>query len=221
MGIFDAAGGVISANRAKKAAAQTKKDAQKNRQQGLDYVAGLNWEPELLSDHAPTYQRSQSPVADAFLMSLLTGQNPAAVQGTRQGAPQLKAAAQRGFDRSTGGLDALRQRQRAMESETPWAPKPFSGPAVTEEDKWKTQAPGLNRGGITREHDATLRSAGVELDPVSARNSGKLTVAMGGGIFGDNNAWGVKTDPAFYKRYAEAVQSGDMELADRIMRGMA
>lgn len=221
-GLFDAGVQVIAANRMKKAAAQTKKDAQQQRQQGLDYVAGLDWEPELLSDHAPTFQRSQSPIADAFLQSLLTGQNPALVQGTRNGAPQLKAAAQRGFDQNTGGFDALRARQKEMEASVPWTPKPFTEPAVSQNDLWSVQSPGLARNDISREQNAALRSAGVNLDPVTATNTGKLTMAMGGnGLLGNHNAWGVDTNPEFYKRYAEAVQAGDMALADRIMRGQA
>lgn len=222
-GLFDAGVGVIAANRQKKAAAQTKKDAQKNRQQGLDFVSGMDWEPELLSDYVPTYQRSQSPVADAFLMSLITGDNPATIQGTRNGAGALRNATQARFDANTGGYDALRARQREMEASVPWAPKQqFTEPAVSQEDLWRIQSPGLARNGISRGQSEALRGVGVELDPVTATNtSARMTGAAGGGFLGNQNAWGVQTDPAYQRRIAEAVQAGDMALADRIMRGLA
>jgi hypothetical protein len=217
-GLFDAGVGVIAANRQKKAAAQSKKDAQALRQQGLDFASGLNWEPELLSDHAPVYQRSQSPIADAFLQSLLTGDNAAMIQGTRHGAPQLKAAAQQRFDQSTGGFDALRARQREMEQSTPWIPKPFTEPAVTEQDKWKIQKPALARMGITPSEDAILNSGGVRLDGASGQEQlgrGLRPATVGGG----KTIWGHTMTPEDYKALAAAGEAGDQEAIRRILMG--
>ena len=67
MGMFDDLKDLVSANQQKKADAKTAKEARHSRQQGLDLVGNMNWEPELSSDHIAPYQRSQSPVADAFL----------------------------------------------------------------------------------------------------------------------------------------------------------
>lgn len=217
-GLFGAGAKVIGANRAKKAAQQTKKDARKQRAEGLEFAAGLDWEPELLGNHAPVYQRSQSPIADAFLQSLITGQNPAAVQGTRQGAGRLKAGAQRNFDRSTGGFGALRARQQQMEQAMPWTPKPFSGPAVTDQDRWAVQAPGLARGGISREQDRTLRSGGIELDPVTATDSKGVA---GTQLLGGQTIWGTKMGPGEYARLADAQAVGDKDLYMRILKGEA
>lgn len=216
-GLFGAAADVIRANRSKKAAQQTKRDARELRQQGLDYAAGLDWEPELLSDHAPVYQRSQSPIADAFLQSLLTGQNPAAVQGTRQGAGRLKAGAQRSFDQSTGGFDALRARQREMEQATPWTPKPFTRPAVTEQDRWQSQSPALARMGITASEDETLRGGGVKLDPIAGR---ELDSTRGATVLGsDRTLWGHRMTPEDYKKLAAAGEAGDQARVRQILMG--
>lgn len=218
-GLFDAGAQVIAANRAKKGAQQTLRDARENRDQGLAYAAGLDWEPELISDHVPTYQRSTSPIADAFLQSLLTGSNPGLVQGTRNGAPQLKAAAQRNFDQETGGFDQLRARQREMEASTPWAGTPFSGPRITPEDQWGRQAPGLAKAGITPSGNAALGEAGYNLDPMSAKlKSGKLAPYL---VSPTKTIWGTELNPQQFAQISTALESGDTDLAMNILKGSA
>ena len=221
MGLFDSLKDIVTANQQMKADAKTSKQSKESRQQGLDLVGNMNWEPELTSDHVAPYQRSQSPVADSFLESMLTGQNPAAVQGTRLGADRAKAAATQGFNQSYGGFDALRQRQAAVRQATPWAVKPFDQPAITQDDKRGVQAPGLAKYGITPEDAALLAETGVTLDPVTGRNTNTKLAMTVGGAEGNKNIWGVTLGPPEYKRMADALRTGDRALVERIMKGQA
>jgi hypothetical protein len=124
-GLIDAAAAIPKRFFAARAAKDNKSAAIENRNDAMRLFQSQNHQPELMSRHIGPYQRSQSPMADAFLESLLTGQNAGAVQGTRAGAARGKASAQRGFDASTGGFEALRARQRAMQNETPWQTRGF------------------------------------------------------------------------------------------------
>lgn len=113
-----------------KEAERNRADAERFRQEGVDLVNQLNWEPDYVSDIMPAYQRAQSPVARAFLESMLTGTNPSSISPTRHGANRLRAGAQAGFDRQFGGWDDLLRQQREAEQATPWAPGKFTAPAV-------------------------------------------------------------------------------------------
>ncbi len=216
-GLFDDLKDLVTANQQRKADAKTLKETKQSRQQGLDLVANQDWEPDLSSDHIAPYQRSQSPVADAFLESMLTGQNPAAVQSTRLGSDRAKAAATQGFNQSYGGFDALRQRQQAVREATPWAVKPFDQPAITEADRRGVQAPGLAKFNITPEDEAALGEFGIKLDPVhgvpvSQKNGAPIArTAMIGGA---------AASPDLYKRIATALRSGDTEQAKRLYLGV-
>src|SRR5690349_6590242 len=55
------------------------------------------------AETAPTFKTAESPVARAYLESLLTGSNTDAVQGTRNGAAAQTAKANQGFERDFGG----------------------------------------------------------------------------------------------------------------------
>lgn len=110
----------------RRAAQKNAEESRHQRDLAMRLFQSQNHQPELMSRHIGPYERSQSPVADAFLQSLLTGQAAGAVQGTRAGAPAAQRAAQQGFDASTGGFDALRARQQAMEDAQPWATHGFN-----------------------------------------------------------------------------------------------
>lgn len=81
------AGGWMQANRDRRAA---EKDAEKR----MAFVNDLDWQPEFAADYAPAYKKSQSPVARAYLESILSGANPDLIPSYRQGASDLKADAQ-------------------------------------------------------------------------------------------------------------------------------
>lgn len=145
-GLIDAAVNVPKQLFNARAAKENSKDSAYQRDLAMRLFQSQNHQPELMSRHIGPYQRSQSPVADAFLESLLTGQNPGAVQGTRAGAAGARASAQRGFDASTGGFDALRARQRAMQEETPWETRGFNRDiaGIGNADPYKWDAPGAH-----------------------------------------------------------------------------
>lgn len=119
-GLFDAVANVFGASQRKWDAKKQRETADEESRRYMDLLRQQDRTPELVSDRVGTYQRSRSPIADAFLESMLTGQNPAAVQGTRAGATGQRATAQRAFDQQTGGMDVLRDRQRRAMAATPW-----------------------------------------------------------------------------------------------------
>ena len=220
MGLFDAIGGMVTSKRAQEEAKKQRKFVNESRQQGMDMVANMDWEPELVSDHAPMYQRSQSPIADAFLQSMLTGQNPNMVQGTRQGSPQLKAAAQRGFDQSYGGFDALRQRQRDMEAATPWAVKPFDGPAITQGDMRAASKPAFTNIGLSDDDLAILKAAGFDIDPATGKDMAGNRIHQ---IQEMNYGAGRNLQPTDWPGIAGQLRAGqsDYEAIGRSLRGGA
>jgi hypothetical protein len=119
------------------------------RSRSLGLVEGLDWTPERVSAALGSYQRSKSPVADAWMQSMLTGDNPDAIADTRAGAKRQKAQAQQRFDATTGGWDKIRAEQAEMEKSQPWQLKDVAeaGPADPAQEKALKEA-GLNiRGG--------------------------------------------------------------------------
>lgn len=88
------------------------KDANQAVYDAGDRLESLDWKPTYASDQAPDFQKAQSPAARAYLESFLSGSNPNAVQGTRLGATQDKAAAQERFDSTYGGWDKIAEQQQ-------------------------------------------------------------------------------------------------------------
>lgn len=125
-GAIDSLTGLFKTFGAEKEAKRSAERARGNQRDNMNLLQSQQHNPELVSRHIGPYKRSQSPVADAFLESMLTGQNAGAVQGTRAGASGQRRNAQQGFDASTGGFDALRARQEAAREETPWAVRGFN-----------------------------------------------------------------------------------------------
>lgn len=111
------------------------------KQAGKDYwgrIDSANWEPEYASQHAPAYQQTKSPVARAYLESFLTGNNADAVQGTRLGGTEQKAATTQNFNQAYGGWDKLQQQQNAELSDNArFQPTPITRPV---RDDHKEQA---------------------------------------------------------------------------------
>lgn len=169
MGIGDSIGKAVGAEKQRKQAEREQKAMRRDRERALGMAADADYEPELLSDHAAPYQRSQSPLATGFLESFLTGSQPAAVQGTRAGAPAMQAKAQGNWDRNYGGTDALIGKQRAAEQATPWAVKPFEGNVVDQSERDRAQerygdAAAQSTWGITPDQIRRLREFGVTFD---------------------------------------------------------
>jgi hypothetical protein len=149
-------GGYLGAKEREEAARKWIEQAMADRQSGVNLAQNLDWSPERVRDQVGTYQRSRSPVADAFLESFVTGDNPAAVQGTRYGAKIDKADAQKRFDKNYGGWDAIRAQQRQLDQSTPWAVQNPAGFTYGDEQK----AGELSRDEIQKLQDL----AGVVVD---------------------------------------------------------
>lgn len=113
-------GKYMQAKADEKAADEQAANAERMREESFDIANRLHWEPDYVSDLVKPYQKAESPLARSFLESLLTGANPSMVQSTRLGAPRLQAGAQHRFDGQFGGFDKLLERQRAIESRSPW-----------------------------------------------------------------------------------------------------
>lgn len=127
---------------------RNRKDAERFRQESVDFAKGLDWSPSLVGDVMPTYQRTESPLARSFLESILTGANPSSIPSTRLGAPQLRAGAQGQFDQQFGGWDELLARQRAAEQAMPWALKARPQPQrLTQAAGASASAPGWGSVG--------------------------------------------------------------------------
>lgn len=121
-GLIDAIIGVGNAGQEKIAARGKERLAREEKERYLRLLRNQDRTPDLVSDSVGQFERSRSPVADAFLESMLTGSNPAAIQGTRAGAAGQQRAAQSAFSQQYGGMDALRARQRQAAAATPWLP---------------------------------------------------------------------------------------------------
>jgi hypothetical protein len=134
-GLFDAIVGVGNAGVRRQGEKDKLRLAKEEQARHLRLLHNQDRTPELVSDRVGAYQRSQSPIADAFLESVLTGQNPSAVQGTRAGASGQRAAAQRAFDQQTGGMAALRDRQRRAMAGAPWLPDQRKVPLASRLDE--------------------------------------------------------------------------------------
>lgn len=179
--LFGAVKDAWATHEAEEAAKKTAKAARESRQQGLDLVAGMDYEPDLVSDHAAPYKRAQSPVADAFLSSFLDGSNPAAIQGTRAGSAPLKAQASANFKRNYGGFDALRAQQSQINQETPWAVKPFTDPVVSDDARFQGANSFLAKVGLNEEDKQFLNSTSFKIDPTTGQLR-KGTPMLGSGV---------------------------------------
>lgn len=114
MGIFGdwlgLAGGMMANRQNAKAARQNKKD-----QIGL--IDKLDWDPMYASDTTPMYKPTQSPVARAYLESMLTGSNPDTTYSTRPNAAATKATQQASQNAMYGTPEERVAQQRALQSQ--------------------------------------------------------------------------------------------------------
>lgn len=101
-------------------------EAQQYYEEDLDrYLKGydkLNRKPTYQSQLVGPYQRTQSPVARAYLESMLTGDNTQAA-ATPWGNPNDAAGVERGRAKRYGDMDTLLDASRDDQAKTPWATK--------------------------------------------------------------------------------------------------
>jgi hypothetical protein len=160
--------------------AKQKEDAQKaefgrledERKSALAMGDALKWTPEMVSKSLGSYQRSKSPVADAFLGSFLSGNNDQAIQSTRAGAPRMQAAAKASFDQQYGGWDKLRQQDAEMRDAQPWKLKDIAGVEKFDESKVPSEVPYLDK-----DQAAALKEQGFDFS--GGKVGGKVAGMLG------------------------------------------
>jgi hypothetical protein len=135
MGLFESAGKVIGTMKGASDARERGREAKRDYWARLD---AMNLEPYQVSEQAPAYEQTKSPVARAYLESFLTGSNADAVQGTRLGGTEARQATQNNFNQAYGGWDKLQKQQNAdLSNNERFQPKPidFEADPVRDEKK--------------------------------------------------------------------------------------
>jgi hypothetical protein len=125
-GIYKGMEGRKDAETARKNAQQAQTDYYADLDLQRETAAGGKYDPTYRSQLIGPYQRSQSPLARAYLESLLTGDNPQAAKTPWAGSTSPDTQ----FDARYGGYDALLDRGAEQRSQTPWATK-TPGPVDT------------------------------------------------------------------------------------------
>jgi hypothetical protein len=90
----------------------------------LALLDSLDWQPEYASQHVPTYQKTQSPIARSYLESMLLGQNPDSTFSGATNAKYKKAAQQRTMDSLYGSMPQRAAESARVQQETPWQVTP-------------------------------------------------------------------------------------------------
>ncbi len=133
---------------------------EQDRERALALGDKLKWSPEKVSAALGSYQRSQSPVADAFLGSFLSGNNDQAIQSTRAGAPRLQQQARQSFDQQYGGWDKLRQQDAEMRKSQPWMIKDIG--EVEKVDASKGAFEASEAGYLDKDQLSALQEQGLK-----------------------------------------------------------
>jgi hypothetical protein len=109
----------------------------------------LNWDPVYASDLAPTYQKTESPVARSYLESFLLGNNPDATFSGSPNAGAVKSTQQTSQNAMFGTPEARQARQQQLMSETPWAVTKRPEDVVNE--RFAAESPNAGAAGLNPE----------------------------------------------------------------------
>jgi len=105
-------------------AKKSERQAKRAREEQIALIDRMDWDPMYASENAPTYQKTQSPVARAYLESILTGSNPDTTWEGSTNAAYKKAAQQRTQDNLYGTMPERVARQAEVQQQTPWKVEP-------------------------------------------------------------------------------------------------
>ena len=97
-----------------------RKDARQAKKDNMEFAKTLDWEPMYASDVAPTFKRTESPVARSYIESFLMGNNPDSTFKGSINSGETRAAQQAAQNAMYGTPEARVARQRQIEQETPW-----------------------------------------------------------------------------------------------------
>ncbi len=157
-------GRLIGKNNENKANQRAMEEA---RRQRFSIINSLDWEPTYASQVVQPYQKTQSPLASAFINSYLMGDNPASISSTRAGAPQLKAAAQTRMNANFGTPQDLLAQQTAAQTVNPYTFNTPTRPVMNQQNEtamYKGAHPNADRSGFDQDLYKQLVDKGLVRD---------------------------------------------------------
>ncbi len=110
-------GKALSARRERRA-------AKSDREARMKLLEGLDYKPMYAAEVTPTYKRTESPVARAYIESFLTGSNPDATFSGSPNARYQKSQQQAAQNAAFGTPEQRIARSQALQKETPWKVTP-------------------------------------------------------------------------------------------------
>lgn len=157
MGLFEtigtSVGGIVSAKK-------NREEAARNKRRNTQMVEGMDWTPTYannLMSGGGQYKKTESPLAESYLQSILTGSNPDMVFSGSPNAGAVKQEKIAARADQFGSPDELLARQRKVQSANPyqtWTPDDpryaesvaasKAGPAGTMPTAVAGAAPGVN-----------------------------------------------------------------------------
>lgn len=168
------------------------------RQQNLDTINSLDWEPMYASQTVPQYQKTQSPVARSYLESFLMGNNPNMTFSGSPNAGFVKQQQQQQQNAMFGTPDQRVQQQNQWLASNPYQVQTPTRPVMGEQSKKAAYVignPNASHAGVDPKLHDDLVAAGIlhkgEDLPFSVREdqSGQFTRALRGALdAGDTQA---------------------------------
>lgn len=133
--------------------------AKREKKERLALLESMDWQPMYTSQVAPTYQRTQSPVARSYLESFLMGSNPNATFSGSPNAAAVQAAQQRRENSLFGTPNERMKRQAAFMEETPWRVETPTRPVVPAKNEavYKAKEPGWAALGLNQNLENVLK----------------------------------------------------------------
>lgn len=165
---------------AKDASKEQRKLARETYERQQKAIDAHDWNPELVSERAPQYQRTESPVARGYLESFLTGTNPDAIQGTRAGAQFAKKDAQAAFNTQTGGWDALRAKQAELNDSSRFHVAPIERDVQNADKRAGLRYPDMAGSGLSVSQIEYMLEQNPGLGMKYDENSGQIQVTIPG-----------------------------------------
>lgn len=110
-------------------AKNTRERAERTERENRQLIEGMDWEPEYASNlMGADYQKSQSPLADGYLNSILTGNNPAMTFSGSPNAGAKKYSQQQSQNAMYGTPEARQKASAAIQSTNPYSARAPSDP---------------------------------------------------------------------------------------------
>jgi hypothetical protein len=163
----------------KKAAKRNAEYAKQQQRAGMQLINELDYEPEYASNHVPTYQRSQSPVARAYLESFLSGDNPDTISPTAPNAIARRQAAQTRQNAMYGTPQERLAQQNAYFAQQPWkvtAPtRPINPNRSTDTGaaQWTAENSDFASYGVNKALSDALNDTGTNLEALKGQAMNK------------------------------------------------